>query len=158
MKRVGFFCFFVCFCLFVCFFDTQFCIFSKQKCSYELSFKIVTVPKRYFNHSRYNGIQPLNSTPRLTLILRFCMPKNAHTHEWYCISVASRSKKKKKIDLQTLMIFRPRGQTNLLFFWEGANVCVHIYKHHASSIWSACTLHVLAPKGSSSPNNVLSPG
>ena len=57
------------------------------------------------------------STPGLTLILRLYMPKNAlHTHEWYCISSASRFKKKKKIDLPTLLIFVPKGQTNILFF------------------------------------------
>ena len=54
------------------------------------------------------------------------MPKNAHVrvHEWYYISSVSRLKKeeeKKKIDLPTLLILRPKGQTNLLFFTS--NLC-----------------------------------
>ena len=44
-----------------------------------------------------------------------------HTHKWYCISSALRlkkkkKKKKKKVDLPTLLIFGPKGQTNLSFF------------------------------------------
>ena len=45
-----------------------------------------------------------------------------HKHEWYCISHASRfNPKKKKIHLPTLLIFWPKGQTNLLFFRPNIN-------------------------------------
>ena len=72
------------------------------------------------------------------------MPKNAHTHERYCISSASRlkKKKKKKIALPTLLIFGPKGQTGLMqiqcFYLEGTG-----YLHTISDISHHKTLYLL---------------
>ena len=56
----------------------------------------------------------------ITPILRICMPKNAHT--WMILHIMCaqilKKKKKKKIDLPTLPIFRPKGQTNIFFFFR----------------------------------------
>ena len=71
-------------------FDTQFCIFDKNvqiKC---YNFFII-VSKRFF--TRYNGIQP-PSNARINFNSKALHAQELYTHECYCISSASRFKKK----------------------------------------------------------------
>ena len=77
---------------------------------------IVTGPKKALEPDimKYNPY----SNSMIKPILGLCMPPaRMHTHMNDTASISSVSRlKKKKIYLPTLPIFRPKGQTNLLFF------------------------------------------
>ena len=88
-------------------------LYFSTKCYNKLSKYIVTVPNRYF-HEIFWNIQPLLTPESNQFWGSACL--RMHTHEWHCISSASRLKtkkqKQKKINLPT----KPKGQTNFLFF------------------------------------------
>ena len=96
---------------------------------------IETVPKSHFNQIlEYNPLP----TSELNQFWGSACPR-MHIYEWYCISSVSKFKKKRKekrkrkTDLPTLPIFRPKGQTNLLFFkalYKGAIASALLYLHH----------------------------
>ena len=76
---------------------------------------VVTVPKRHFNQIKLNT-SPSNA--RIKPILGICIPKNAHTHEWYCISSVSRFKKKKekkKLTYQPVQLSGKKGKQSFYF-------------------------------------------
>ena len=74
----------------------------------KLDWRINLEGKREKSFLIWIGIPFLMITP----ILRICMPKNAQT--WMILHICvSRLEKKKKIDLPTLPIFGPKGQTNI---------------------------------------------
>ena len=132
---------------------------------------IVTVPKRHFNQIIWNTTP---SNTRIKPILRLYMPNNAHT--WiilffFCIQIFKKIEKKKerKIDLPTLPIFRPKGQTNLLYFKGG-----QMGHYDMVSLWYAslltntrfrflffrmnnCLLYLMLHKGKELPNDSVRP-
>ena len=92
----------------VCFFFWYSTLYFSTK----MSKYVVTVPKRNFNQIYWNTT---TSNTRIKLILRLCMPKNAHTHEWYCISSASRFKKKKNQPTDPLNFQAKRANKPFIF-------------------------------------------
>ena len=66
-------------------------------------------------------------TPGLNQFWGSACPR-MHIHEWYCIFYVSRflKIKKNKKYLPTLPTFRPKGQTNLLFFMPNNKLCKNI--------------------------------
>ena len=73
-----------------------------------------------------------SSNARIKPILELCMPKNAHawiTLHFFCVQ---KFKKKKKTDLPTIPIFKPKGETNLLLLGLTSLWC--IYPKNMSSL------------------------
>ena len=78
---------------------------------------LVTVPKRHFIPAvmEYNSFQHQDETISGALHAQECTHMN-DTAFLLCPVFRKKKKKKKKIDLPTLTIFRPEGQTHLSFF------------------------------------------
>ena len=100
------------------FFNSQFCIF-KQKCSNEISEYIVTVPKRHLSQIKWNTT---SSNTRIKQILGLCMPKNAHTHKWYCIYFVQIKKKKKRWTYRPSQFQAKRANKPFILFFRPNSV------------------------------------